>query len=85
LQKSTFTREYTVLRKLLREQREAAGITQVELAARLGETQSYISKVERGERRLDLVQLGFFCRNIGMSLTEFVAQFQKHTNKRSER
>jgi transcriptional regulator with XRE-family HTH domain len=82
VQKSTFTREYALLCKLLREQRETAGITQVELAERLGETQSYVSKVERGERRLDLVQLGYFCKAIGIHLTDFVARFEKQRNKR---
>jgi len=77
LQKSTFTREYALLCKLLRECREAAGITQVQMAERLGETQSYVSKVERGERRLDLVQLSYFCKSIGIGLGEFVARFEK--------
>lgn len=83
MQKSIFTREYAVLRRLLREQREAAGITQVELAERLGETQSYVSKVERGERRLDLVQLGHFCKAIEIGLVEFVAHFEKQRTKRA--
>jgi len=75
LEKSTFTREYKILRTLLREQREAAGITQVELAERLGESQSFVSKVERGERRLDLVQLQQFCIAMGIELDGFVATF----------
>lgn len=39
--------------------RKAAGITQVELAERLGKPQSFASKVERGERRLDVIE---FCQ-----------------------
>ena len=39
--------------------RKAAGITQVELAERLGKPQSFVSKVERGERRLDVIE---FCQ-----------------------
>lgn len=39
--------------------RKAVNITQVELAARLGRPQSYVSKVERGERRLDAIE---FCQ-----------------------
>lgn len=38
--------------------RQAQGLTQVELAERLGKPQSYVSKIERGERRLDVVE---FC------------------------
>ncbi len=77
MEKSTFTREYEILRTLLREQREAAGLTQVELAERIGETQSYVSKVERGERRLDLVQLRVFCGAFGVSLRNFVSRFEE--------
>ena len=76
MEKSTFTREYDILRNLIREYREAAGLTQVELAERIGETQSYVSKVERGERRLDLVQLRVFCEAMSSSLPEFISAFE---------
>ena len=49
------------LRKKLREIRERAGLTQDELAARLGESQSYISKYERGERRLGFIDVLIIC------------------------
>ena len=82
MEKSVFTREYDVLRKLLREVREQANVTQVELAERIGETQSYVSKCERGERRLDLVQLRTFCRALGISVTSFVSSFEQRLAKR---
>jgi transcriptional regulator with XRE-family HTH domain len=75
MEKSTFTREYAALCRLLRETRERSGLTQVELAEKIGETQSYVSKVERGERRLDLVQLHAFCRAMKTTLSAFVAEF----------
>jgi transcriptional regulator with XRE-family HTH domain len=81
MEKSLFTAEYTVLRRLLRERREAAGVTQVELAKRLEETQSYISKVERGERRLDLVQLQYVCKAVGIDLKDFVEDYLRATQK----
>jgi transcriptional regulator with XRE-family HTH domain len=81
MQKSTFTHEYTVLRKLLQEHRVLANVTQAELARRVDETQSYISKVERGERRLDLVQLQFFCKALGISLREFITAFEERTHR----
>jgi transcriptional regulator with XRE-family HTH domain len=82
MEKSIFTREYDVLRKLLREVREEAEVTQVELAERIGETQSYVSKCERGERRLDLVQLRSFCRALGISLSSFVSSYEQRLAKR---
>lgn len=51
-----FTPNYKRLRELLIESREAAGVTQRELAARLKKPQSYVSKFERGERRLDVIE-----------------------------
>ena len=59
--KSIYTREYTAVTRLLRETREAAGLTQVELAEKLGQSQSFVSKYERGERRLDIIQLRTVC------------------------
>lgn len=81
MNKSTFTHEYTAMRKLLQECRQRASVTQVELARRLDETQSYVSKVERGERRLDLVQLQFFCRALGISLREFVTMYEDRVGR----
>lgn len=82
MEKSLFTAEYRVLTALLREQREAAGLTQVDLAKRLRETQSYVSKCERGERRLDLVQIRTFCQALGISLVDFVREFERRCEKR---
>lgn len=76
MEKSTFTRDYQILTELLRSIREEAGLTQVDLAARLDETQSYVSKVERGERRLDLVQLQWFCRAMGVPLKSFIERYE---------
>ena len=77
--KSTFSQEYRIFCELLRATREAAGLTQVELAQRLKETQSALSKCERGERRLDLVQLKRFCTACRVSLCDFVSQFESLT------
>jgi transcriptional regulator with XRE-family HTH domain len=48
--------QYQTLRGLLVQERGAAGLSQLELAMRLGRPQSFVSKYERGERRLDLVE-----------------------------
>ena len=77
MEKSIFTREYRVFTQTLRAARERAGLTQIELAERLKITQSFLSKVERGERRLDMVQVRSWCRALGMTLPDFVAQFEE--------
>lgn len=48
---------YGILRARLVELREAKGLTQMDIALQLGKPQSYVSKYERGERRLDIVEL----------------------------
>lgn len=53
---SAFTERYERFRQILASARTAAGLTQVELAEKLGRPQSFVSKYERGERRLDVVE-----------------------------
>lgn len=59
----------------MREIREEAGLTQSVVAKRIGQTQSYVSKYEKGEQRLDLLELEAVCEAIGIPLTEFVRRF----------
>jgi transcriptional regulator with XRE-family HTH domain len=54
--KSVFTEKYEQFRKRLIEARKAGGLTQMQLAEKLGRPQSFVSKYERGERRLDVVE-----------------------------
>ena len=71
--KSIYQDEYDVFRAYLRGTRRAAGLTQVQLAERLHGTQTFVSKVERGERRLDVVELRAFCRAMEVPFGEFVS------------
>ncbi len=82
MKKSAFASHYQLLATLLRAKREEAGLTQIDLAERLKETQSYVSKCERGDRRLDVVQLRVFCKAIGISLIDFVTEFDRLASRR---
>ncbi len=77
MDKSIWTAEYAVLLEVLREARRAAGLTQVELAKKLGQSQSFVSKAEVGERRLDVIQLRTFCAALGTTLPVVVAQLEE--------
>lgn len=55
--KSPYSRRYEGLRLLLVEARSSAKLTQAELSAKLKRPQSFVSKYERGERRLDVIEL----------------------------
>jgi len=61
----------------LREARERTGLTQEQIAERLETTQSIISKCERGERRLDVVELKAWCQALDISLPVFISEFEK--------
>ena len=77
MEKSIHTREYAALLDLLRQARLDAGLTQVELAQRLGQSQSFVSKAEVGERRLDLIQLRTICAALGTTLPDFVDRLEE--------
>ena len=64
------------LHELLRVLRAEAGMTQAELAARLGVPQSVISKYESGERRLDILELRQVCKALGIGLADFVRRLE---------
>lgn len=76
MEKSLTSREFRIFVELLRDTRQRAGITQVQLAEALGQTQSYISKVERGECRLDIVQIRLTCHALKTTLPRFIAEYE---------
>ncbi len=81
--KGTFGHEADSFRELLRAYRERAGLTQSEVAAELGVPQSYVSKYETGERRLDFTETAAVCGVLGVSIVEFAKTFERKTRKQS--
>ncbi len=65
---------YRVLLERLRSARRLAGLTQGDVAAEIGRTQSFVSKCEAGERRVDAVELLEFAGLYGKPLSYFVAE-----------
>lgn len=61
---------------LLRAIRAEAGLRQADLADRLGEPQSFVSRYESGERRLDILELRRVCEATGVTLVEFVMRLE---------
>ena len=62
---------------VLRRERGWRGLTQAELAGRLRRPQSYVAKVETGERRLDVVEFVEYARAIGMKPEDLLALILK--------
>lgn len=67
---------YLALLTVLRDARAAAGLRQIDLAQRLQVPQSYVSKYETGERRLDLVELEDVAVALGMSVGQIVGLYE---------
>lgn len=77
MEKSNRAAQQRKLRDLLRKVRSEAGLRQVDLAERLGQPQSFVSKYESGERRLDLLELREVCEAADISLESFVSRFEE--------
>ena len=72
---SIFTQRHQDLIGFIASVRRAAGVTQVELAERLGKPQSYVSKVERGERRLDVIEFCQVAEALGLNPAKLLEEF----------
>lgn len=75
--KSLHTQRYARFRRLLVEARKASGLTQIQVAKRLRATQSYVSKCELGERRVDLIELLDFADAVGFDPCEILRGLEK--------
>jgi transcriptional regulator with XRE-family HTH domain len=74
--------DYRLLLGFMQQVREALGITQVELARRLGTTQSYVSKCERGERRIDIMEFVANCDALGVDAGVLMDAFLEYRDLR---
>lgn len=70
-------REYAAVRAALRRLRIEARVKQAELSALLGKPQPYISAIETGQRRVDLVEVREICEALGIGLPEFVERLER--------
>lgn len=70
-----------IITELLYRLRMGAGITQQQLSVILNVPQSYISKIETGERRIDLIELREICKALNSNLIEFVTMLEKELDE----
>jgi len=73
--KTRYTQADDIFRELLKETRVAKGLTQADVAKKLELPQSYVSKYESGERRLDFVETVLVCEALSMSTEDFAAAY----------
>ncbi|MEI6494560.1 MAG: helix-turn-helix transcriptional regulator [bacterium] len=69
---STHTSEYRSVISKLKQVREKSGLTQARVAKKLGKPQSYVSKIESGERRLDIIELKTIAKLYKKSVQDFI-------------
>lgn len=81
MSKSLYRTETKVLLDVLKELRSESGLTQSQCSKALGRPQSFMSDVERGVRRLDLIQLLDLCQVFGVSLRTLVRRFESYLAK----
>lgn len=77
MRKSIYSDNNKKLLDLLKKTRNDKGITQLELADKLSKPQSFVSKIESGERRLDLVELEHICNALNVDLVEFTKLYRE--------
>lgn len=77
LGKTLGSKRHKALIDLLIERREAAGMTQADLADRLGEYQSFVARLESGQRRIDVVEFLNIAEALGFDPTKAIATLKK--------
>lgn len=69
------TDKYEILREMLVDARSKANLKQTDVSSKLGKPQSYISKIERGERGMDVIEFFEIAEAIGMEPFEFLQNY----------
>jgi len=72
-----YSEDYQLIIRILREARIAQEITQEQLATAVGRPQSFIAKVENGERRIDVVEFVHLARLLGIDLAEVLSKIAR--------
>ncbi len=75
MEKSVWSKDRERFRTLLKQVRVESGLKQSELADKLGMHQSYVSKIENGERKVDIVELVMVLQCLGYSPLEFITRY----------
>lgn len=67
-----YTKEYKDVTQKLLKARDESGLRQIDVAKKLGKPQSYVSKIEKGERRIDIVELKILAKIYNKKITYFI-------------
>lgn len=81
MKKTIHSKEYRKLISLLREKRENLDITQLKLASIIDTDQTFISKIENSERRIDVIELRTICKALKISFKDFIEELEQNLEK----
>jgi transcriptional regulator with XRE-family HTH domain len=81
MKKSLSNKKQRVFLELLYQVRVNSGLRQVDLAAKLNVNQSFISKIESGERRIDVIELIEICESIDVNIVDFIIKLEQKLNE----
>lgn len=83
MKSSRYSQHYVLFLKQLREARLQAGLSQLQLAEALGQRQTFVSKCELGDRRLDVIELRDWVVALGGDPTGFMAGLEERLSRNS--
>ena len=81
---SLHSHQYNIFRSLLITARQESGLTQTQIAQQLSKPQSFVSKYERGERRLDFAEFIELAGILGIDIGIFVESYQSALSSKSK-
>ena len=81
MKRSKYKGQYKILLDQLYRLRISSGLKQSELSEQLGVSQSFISKIENGERKIDIIELQTICNILGSTLELFIKEFENKLNE----
>ncbi len=85
MEKSIISKDYSLFLVFLKKTRQDTGVTQIQIAKKLKVTQSQVSKVERGERRIDYIELRRWLRALKVPIIDFVTGFEAYIKENSKK
>lgn len=79
--KTIYASEYAAMLNKLRNKRMDAGLTQDELARRMGVSRMFIGRCERGDRRIDVIEFMTFCHELDIDSQAFIAELEQRRER----
>jgi transcriptional regulator with XRE-family HTH domain len=81
VEKTIYSEEYDLFRRMIREERERLHLTQGELGRKVGKHQPFIARIETGQRRLDVIEFRHLLHAMGIAPVAFFERLEARINE----